>query len=213
MGDGMKIKITTNGPLMVIGGVPLKGEVIKRDSMGRSEKWEEVKSYYRNGTYPLCRCGKSTDKPFCTGDHIGWDGTETAKRNTFEERAKAYPESDGIVLLQDPALCDGSGFCHGIHNINQTAKNKKTLETAKQQVHDCASGSIVMKVDGQVWEPKFEKSISVTGTPGKKGPFWVKGGVPLESADGYTYEVRNRMTLCGCGKSKNKPFCDGAHKN
>jgi len=30
-------------------------------------------------------------------------------------------------------------------------------------------------------------------------------------ADGRAYEVRNRVSLCRCGKSKNKPFCDGSH--
>src|SRR6266536_1245907 len=43
------------------------------------------------------------------------------------------------------------------------------------------------------------------------GPLWVRGGVPVEAADGFEYEVRNRVTLCRCGYSKNKPFCDGSH--
>ncbi|MHB8164175.1 MAG: CDGSH iron-sulfur domain-containing protein [Methanoregula sp.] len=30
-------------------------------------------------------------------------------------------------------------------------------------------------------------------------------------ADGKPYTVRNRVTLCRCGKSGNKPFCDGSH--
>ena len=34
---------------------------------------------------------------------------------------------------------------------------------------------------------------------------------PIESADGKKYEIRNRVTLCRCGKSNNKPFCDGNH--
>ena len=29
--------------------------------------------------------------------------------------------------------------------------------------------------------------------------------------DGKAYEIRNRVTLCRCGKSKNKPFCDASH--
>jgi len=33
----------------------------------------------------------------------------------------------------------------------------------------------------------------------------------VESADGFGYEVRNRVTLCRCGRSGNKPFCDGSH--
>ena len=30
---------------------------------------------------------------------------------------------------------------------------------------------------------------------------WLRGGVQLVGADGFRYEVRNRMTLCRCGKS------------
>jgi CDGSH-type Zn-finger protein len=43
------------------------------------------------------------------------------------------------------------------------------------------------------------------------GPIWVRGGLPVTGADGREYEVRNRMTLCRCGASTNKPFCDGSH--
>ena len=43
------------------------------------------------------------------------------------------------------------------------------------------------------------------------GPIWVRGGIPVLGADGAAYEVRNRVTLCRCGASTNKPFCDGAH--
>jgi CDGSH-type Zn-finger protein len=32
------------------------------------------------------------------------------------------------------------------------------------------------------------------------------------SEDGTPYEVRNRQTVCRCGQSRNKPFCDGSHK-
>ncbi|HET8688843.1 MAG TPA: CDGSH iron-sulfur domain-containing protein [Methanosarcina sp.] len=39
----------------------------------------------------------------------------------------------------------------------------------------------------------------------------MRGGIPIESADGKQYEIRNRVTLCRCGKSRNKPFCDGSH--
>jgi hypothetical protein len=38
-----------------------------------------------------------------------------------------------------------------------------------------------------------------------------RGGIPLVATDGFRYEIRNRMTLCWCGASRNKPFCDGTH--
>ena len=72
---------------------------------------------------------------------------------------------------------------------------------------------IIDKQTGKVVEPKLAKSIVLIEDPamGVSGPVWVRGGVPVESADGKTYHVRNRLTLCRCGKSKNKPFCDSSH--
>ena len=66
---------------------------------------------------------------------------------------------------------------------------------------------------GEAIEPDLEKSIVVIEYPprGEHGPLWVRGGIPVVSADGEPYEVRNRVTLCRCGKSENKPFCDGSH--
>lgn len=56
-------------------------------------------------------------------------------------------------------------------------------------------------------EPDLPREISVI----TDGPLWVTGGIPMERADGKKLEIRNRMTLCRCGHSKNKPLCDGSH--
>ena len=80
---------------------------------------------------------------------------------------------------------------------------------------DCPSGRLVArdKASGEPIEPDLEPSISVVEIPSAKqsGPLWVKGGIPIESAAGWRYEVRNRVTLCRCGRSRNMPFCDGMH--
>ena len=72
---------------------------------------------------------------------------------------------------------------------------------------------LVWDKDGNPIEPELEPSIELVEDPSKgvSGPLWVRGGIPIESADGTTYEIRNRITLCRCGKSENKPFCDGIH--
>jgi CDGSH-type Zn-finger protein len=57
-------------------------------------------------------------------------------------------------------------------------------------------------------EPAFERHLALC----RNGPILVRGGVRVESEDGEPYEVRNRQTLCRCGRSANKPFCDGTHK-
>ncbi len=69
-------------------------------------------------------------------------------------------------------------------------------------------------VTGKAIEPDLKPSIGIIEHPseGISGPLWIKGGIPVISSDGSKYEVRNRMTLCRCGKSENKPFCDGSHR-
>ncbi|MFD2637295.1 CDGSH iron-sulfur domain-containing protein [Piscibacillus salipiscarius] len=44
------------------------------------------------------------------------------------------------------------------------------------------------------------------------GSILVKGDVELLDAEGNKYETKPTFSLCRCGASKNKPFCDGSHK-
>jgi len=211
MSDEKRVKVTKNGPYVVYGGVPLKEEVIKRDYAGKADKWEEVKKYPPIDTYDLCRCGGSNDRPFCTGAHLeGFNGTEAAKRKNYDETAHVCVKAEGVELLQDTSLCVAAGFCHGKHYVDKTVRQKETLDIALQQTYDCPGGSLLIKIDGEPQEKQFEKGISVTSMQ-RPGPLWVKGGIQVESSDGYKYEVRNRTALCSCGKSKNKPFCDASH--
>jgi 3-phenylpropionate/trans-cinnamate dioxygenase ferredoxin subunit len=45
----------------------------------------------------------------------------------------------------------------------------------------------------------------------ENGPYIVTGGVELKDDDGNTYPAKQRITLCRCGASTTKPFCDGTH--
>ncbi|MBM7571224.1 CDGSH iron-sulfur domain-containing protein [Aquibacillus albus] len=44
------------------------------------------------------------------------------------------------------------------------------------------------------------------------GSILVKGDVELLDAEGNVYETKPAFSLCRCGHSNNKPFCDGTHK-
>ena len=46
----------------------------------------------------------------------------------------------------------------------------------------------------------------------KDGPLLVKGFEKFERSDGKVIETKPATTLCRCGASKRKPFCDGVHK-
>jgi 3-phenylpropionate/trans-cinnamate dioxygenase ferredoxin subunit len=52
----------------------------------------------------------------------------------------------------------------------------------------------------------------VTIRPSKNGPLIVEGPVELYDTEGNRIPLdKNRIALCRCGASSNKPFCDGTH--
>lgn len=58
-------------------------------------------------------------------------------------------------------------------------------------------------------EPVETGSLGIV--PTVNGPFLLKGGIEVRSADGETVYRGTRAALCRCGHSGNKPFCDGTH--
>ena len=213
-----KIKVSRNGPYIVSGGIPLAVNTVVLDAKEVPYQWRQGKKYPVEETYELCRCGQSKTKPFCDGTHqsIEFDGTETVSRKPFLSQAKVLKGPD-LTLTDLPELCVHAGFCDragGIRNLTQYSDTPEARRIAIEEAVNCPSGSLVVwDKEGNVIEPQFEPSIELVEDPfaGLNGPFWIRGGIPIESADGTTYEIRNRVTLCRCGKSANKPFCDGIH--
>ena len=87
------------------------------------------------------------------------------------------------------------------------------MKIAIQEAADCPSGRLVLwDRQGKPIEPDLGPSIVITkDEEGIPGPIWVRGEILIKSADNGKYEKRNRVTLCRCGKSNNKPLCDGTH--
>ncbi|QKG80637.1 CDGSH iron-sulfur domain-containing protein [Tenuifilum thalassicum] len=58
------------------------------------------------------------------------------------------------------------------------------------------------------------KKISAKLQLTKEGPIKVEGKFFVTNLEGENLvpEGTNEVYLCACGKSKNKPFCDGSHK-
>lgn len=215
--ESPRVKITENGPYRVTGNVPLSKMVIDADDEGTPFRWREVEKYPEKKDYLLCRCGKSEAMPYCDGDHSenGFDGTETAGYALYMDNVKVY-DGPELKLTDNKPLCTGAGFCTrdgNIWNLTMHSDNPEYRDTAIQEAADCPPGRLVVwdKDDNPI-EPDFGPSIVITENQyGVPGPIWVRGYIPIESVEGKTYEVRNRVTLCNCGRSHNKPFCDGVH--
>jgi CDGSH-type Zn-finger protein len=213
-----KIVVTKNGPYLVSGQVPIVLESIGVNEDGGSWEWIRGRSFPTRDVVALCRCGGSSNKPFCDGTHRknGFDGSEVASRAPYAEQAETTP-GPAYDLFDAESFCAGARFCDNFGSAwNLVERDDATSrERVIHEVMRCPSGRLVLrdKRSHAMLEPELEASIGVVEDPSedRSGPLWVRGNIPVESHDGTPYEVRNRVTLCRCGRSQNKPFCDSSH--
>jgi CDGSH-type Zn-finger protein len=213
------ITVAASGPYLVEGDVSLGHQHIVVNDQGESLDWRAGANIVHSETYALCRCGRSRKKPFCDGTHksVAFDGTETASHTPYEKQARRFPGP--TMLLEDAeSLCAFARFCdpHGqVWNLVGQSGDPRAAKLVEYEAGHCPSGRLVSKHNTatKALEPHFEPSIGLVQdtAQGVSGPLWVRGGIPVIGATGHKYEVRNRMTLCRCGASSNKPFCDGSH--
>ena len=216
--DGMKITVTENGPYRVSGAVPMAGQTILADGDGNSIGWHQGEEFETKAACALCRCGQSADKPYCDGSRlrVGFDGTETASRGPYLAQAA---EQDGptVALTDVQQLCAFARFCDVAGQVWNLVEQEgpQAAQLTVREAGLCPSGRLVAwdRNTKTAIEPQFDPLIGIVEDPteGVAGPIWVRGGIPVVSADGETYEIRNRVTLCRCGASRNKPFCDASH--
>jgi CDGSH-type Zn-finger protein len=213
-----RINVTENGPYQVTGSVPLVRRTIVTDEEGFSVEWGEGETFTTEATYELCRCGGSKTAPLCDRacDHNGFDGTETASREPYLAQAEEQV-GPNLILTDAEQLCSFARFCdYGgqIWNLVEEP-DEASRQVAIGDGKRCPSGRLITwdKDTRAPFEEDYEPSIGVVQDPsqGVSGPFAVRGGIQVVAEDGFAYEQRNRQTLCRCGQSSNKPFCDGTH--
>jgi len=84
------------------------------------------------------------------------------------------------------------------------------VDVVARVVELCPSGALqYRRLDGG---PEERLGESTTMTPIKNGPLLVRGKIEVTREDG-TVETMPRATLCRCGHSLHKPFCDNEHIN
>jgi CDGSH-type Zn-finger protein len=210
-----KIIVKTNGPYLVQGGVPLVRKAPVISEHGEPLTWKKGESLQASEPYSLCRCGQSDSKPFCDGSHadVDFDGMETADTRPMADRETTY-KGTGINVLDDRSICVHAGFC-GTRITNAWKMVRETGDTQVRaqvmaMIERCPSGALSYTLEpaSEVLEPDLPREVAII----PDGPLWISGGVPVERADGLAFETRNRVTLCRCGASNNKPLCDGSHK-
>ncbi len=210
---GFTITVRKDGPYVVEGGVPLTRKSIVYSEWHEPMTWQKDEDLGTKPLYRLCRCGHSTHKPHCDGTHarVGFDGTETATVTPSAER-RERAERERITVTDDHALCTRAGFCGSrtekVWDMIERSDDSRVRFEIIQRVERCPSGRLSYELGKGPVEQDLPQAIAVT----KDGPYWVTGGVTVTMSDGRKLETRNRVELCRCGQSSNKPLCDGTHK-
>lgn len=171
----------------------------------------------------LCRCGASKNKPFCDGTHgiirfLNNDTEVTETGHIVKDKRKSYAGKK-IIIHDNRKICSHAAEC--VNNLPSVFKfdarpwidpEAATLEESINTIRKCPSGALSYSIDGVEYKDQNERKPMVTVS--KEGPYIITGGVELigdnlQFGDGASKE---HYTLCRCGASRNKPFCDGMHR-
>jgi len=166
--------------------------------------------------YSLCRCGGSSNKPFCDGTHKtnNFNGQEFASKDTASDRAERCVGEEATIH-DDRSRCAHAGVC--TDNLSSVFKldvepwidpNGAQADEIIRVVSACPSGALsyLMGDSADPVESPEGRSITVA----RDAPYAIRG-LNVVAGDGEAYDARERQTLCRCGGSRNKPFCDGSH--
>jgi CDGSH-type Zn-finger protein len=194
------LECSTNGPYIV------KGLQALSNSKGMQLPVKEVMS--------LCRCGGSSNKPFCDGTHKKNGFNDERLSNRTPDRRDNYV-GKRITIHDNRGICAHAGACtDGLPKVWRSkrepwidpdaAEEQAIIDTIKQ----CPSGALSYTLDDvEHRDQAREPAILVS----KNGPYRVTGAVELKGTPWGQGASREHYTLCRCGGSKNKPFCDGTH--
>lgn len=162
----------------------------------------------------LCRCGGSANKPFCDGTH-GKNGFTDEKKTDGQLNRRDNYGGKQITIHDNRAICAHAGRCtDGLSSVFKLKQEPwidpdgATAEKIIETINRCPSGALSYSVD-DVENKGSERQPKVTVT--RNGPYAVTGGIELLDTTIGEGASKEHYTLCRCGGSKNKPFCDGTH--
>jgi CDGSH-type Zn-finger protein len=165
-------------------------------------------------TMALCRCGGSENKPFCDGTHTK-TGFSSAKLEGMVEEKWDHYRGQKLTIHDNRGICAHAGACtDGLASVFHLKEepwiqpDSASADEIIAAINKCPSGALSYSVnDVKASDPDGEPAIFVE----PNGPYTVSGKPDLVDtplAEGASAE---HFTLCRCGGSKNKPFCDGTH--
>ena len=201
MSDQPKIVPLPDGPYLVTGARSLKGLL-------------DGKVYELKEKAALCRCGGSSNKPFCDGTHKTNDFSDAKDPDRVPDKRDDYV-GDEVMIHDNRGICAHSARCTNtlptVFKLGEEPwidpdgdEASKAVETIRQ----CPSGALSYSIDGV--EHRDRDSVPEF-LIAPNGPYVIRGGAVVEGVEWGEGASREHFDLCRCGQSKNKPFCSGAH--
>ena len=136
----------------------------------------------------------------------------------MEEKRIKY-KSDDITVSFAPEVCIHAAECvKGLPSVFDTSKKPwvnvvgGTPDEIIDVIDRCPSGALkyeLIDFESKEEEVKMEKT-KITVMP--NGPLMVEGNLSVNKMSGDNIKDGEKLFLCRCGQSANKPFCDGKHK-
>lgn len=178
----------------------------------------------------LCRCGKSKNKPFCDGTHsvVGFSSAnkipegsenEDTKKISIKDKRRDYAGKE-IVVYDNRKICSHAAEC--VKNLPSVFRldSRPWINPDGSNVNDiidtirkCPSGALSYSINGvEHRDPEEQRNPNITVL--RNGPYYITGGIELigENIQFGEGASKEHYTLCRCGASENKPFCDGEHR-
>ncbi len=194
---------------------PTKNGPYRLQNVDSITRWSDGTQLPTGGNAMLCRCGGSSNKPFCDGTHLsnGFSGDKDPER--VPDKAENYTSGDGRLTIHDNrGLCAHAGRC--TDNLASVFRLRTepfidpdgaSAEEIAEVVAMCPSGALSYTLDGVLSRERNDQT-SVAFPAG--GPY-VLTNVTLNGIEMPANATEDHCTLCRCGASQNKPFCSGAH--
>jgi CDGSH-type Zn-finger protein len=209
-----KLVVLPNGPYLLINDNEPK--IIENLQNSKGEPLSTIRGV------SLCRCGASNNKPFCDGTHgkIGFssENKDNTGEQTIKDKRKNYVGKE-ITIHDNRKICSHAAECvnhlQSVFNLNArpwVKPDAAKIEEIINTIRKCPSGALSYSIDGVEYRDQNDRKPLVTIS--KDGPYLITGGIDLigdniQFAEGFSKE---HYTLCRCGASSNKPFCDGMHR-
>jgi len=129
---------------------------------------------------------------------------------------KTY-RTDDVTIIWKPDVCAHSTLCFkGLPEVFNPREKpwikqfNASTEKLIEQINKCPSGALSYKLNNQNNTTMENETIKIQLA--HNGPLLVNGSVIIVDKDGNETKRDGNTALCRCGHSKNKPFCDGAHR-